>query len=353
MTHAGAPFRVALVGYGLAGRVFHAPLIASTTGMMLSTVVTSDPDRTGQVKADHPNARVVPEVDTMLAARDDHDLVVVAALNSVHASVTSAALNAGLPVVVDKPLAVTSDEAQALVDLARQKSLLLTVFQNRRYDSDQRTLRRLLNDGMLGEVLRYESRIERWRPALTAGKWRETTPASAGGGLLLDLGSHVVDQAVVLFGPVASVYGEVAARRGSADDDVFIALQHESGVRSHLWVSSMAAAPGPRLRVLGTKGAYVIDATDAQEAALRAGRTPNDARWGEESPQSWGRLVHDIEQQPVPSEPGAWDAFYPAVAAALRDGVPPPVDGQDAVDVLRILEAARSSAEEGRVITLA
>lgn len=345
--------RVGLVGYGLAGRVFHAPLIASTDELQLTAIVSSNPERVAQAEADHPGATVLPDVDSLLTGRDDYDLVVVASVNSAHVSVASAVLHAGLPVVVDKPLAVTSHDAQPLVDLARKNGLLLTVFQNRRYDSDQRTLRRLQESGELGAVLRYESRFERWRPKLTAGKWRETTPASEGGGLLLDLGSHVVDQAVALFGRVTHVYAEVDARRGSADDDVFVALRHASGVRSHLWVSSMAAAPGPRLRVLGSEGAFVIDALDGQEDALRAGRTPRDPGWGEEPQQRWGRLLRGDEQQLVPSERGAWDAFYPAVAAALRDGAPPPVDPRDAVDVLRILEAARTSAEQQQVITLA
>ena len=264
------------MGYGLAGRTFHAPLVASVDGMRLSTVVTSDPGRAAQVRADHPGARVVPDVDTLLAHADDHDIVVVATVNSAHVHVATAALEAGLPVVVDKPLANTSREAQALVDLAATKQLLLTVFQDRRLDSDQRTLRRLLAHGELGTVLRYESRFERWRPVLTAAKWRETTPASEGGGMLLDLGSHVVDQAIALFGAVNSVYAEVAARRGGADDDAFVALRHANGVLSHLWVSSISAAPGPRLRVLGTQGAYLVDGVDGQGGALRSGRTPRD-----------------------------------------------------------------------------
>jgi scyllo-inositol 2-dehydrogenase (NADP+) len=345
--------RVGLVGYGLAGRVFHAPLIGACHDLQLTTIVTSNPERIAQAREDAPDASVAPNVEALLAERDAHDLVVVASVTSAHVTVAAAALDAGLPVVVDKPLAVTSSEAQLLVKRARRDGLLLTVFQNRRHDSDQRTLRRLLDDGELGDVLRYESRFERWRPELTAGKWRETTSASEGGGSLLDLGSHVVDQAITLFGPVSHVYGEIDARRGAADDDAFLALQHVSGVRSHLWVGSLAAAPGPRLRVLGTKAAYVVDDLDGQEEALRAGRTPLDSGWGEEPVDRWGRLVRGDEQETAPSERGAWDAFYPAVAAALRDEVPPPVDPQDAVDVLRILEAARTSADEQRVITLA
>jgi scyllo-inositol 2-dehydrogenase (NADP+) len=347
------PLRVALVGYGNGGRLLHAPLIAATDDMRLTAIVTNNSERTAQAQADHPDAAVVPDVDALLSRRDDIDVVVVACVNSAHVPVASATLDAGLLVVVDKPIAVTSDAAQSLVDRAQQNGQMMTVFQNRRYDSDQRTLRRLLNSGELGTVLRYESRFERWRPTLTAGKWRETTLPSEGGGVLLDLGSHVVDQAVALFGPATSVYGEVDTRRGGADDDVFVALQHASGVRSQHWVSSMAAAPGPRLRVLGTTAAYVVDTVDGQEDALRAGRTPRDLGWGEEPPDRWGRLVRGEEQEPVPSERGGWDAFYPAVAAAVRGDGSPPVDPQDAVDVLRILEAARTSATERRVVTLA
>ena len=167
---------------------------------------------------------------------------------------------------------------------------------------------------------RYESRFERWRPRPRPGAWREETPPERGGGVLLDLGAHLVDQAVRLFGPVRDVYGEVAARRGgAADDDAFIALRHESGVESHLWASSVAAAPGPRLRVLGDGGAYVVDEVDGQEAALAAGERPRPGEpWGREPPQRWGRLVHGDASEPVPSEPGDWPRFYAELAAALR-----------------------------------
>ena len=193
---------------------------------------------------------------------------------------------------------------------------------------------------------RYESRFERWRPRPRPGAWREETPPERGGGVLLDLGAHLVDQALRLFGPVRDVYGEVAARRGgAADDDSFVALRHESGVESHLWASSVAAAPGPRLRVLGGEGAYVVDGVDGQEAALAAGERPRPGEpWGREPPQRWGRLVVGDASEPVPSEPGDWPRFYAELEAALRDGAPPPVDPADAVTVLELLERARRSA---------
>ncbi|HEX4580008.1 MAG TPA: Gfo/Idh/MocA family oxidoreductase, partial [Candidatus Dormibacteraeota bacterium] len=187
----------------------------------------------------------------------------------------------------------------------------------------------------------YESRFERWRPDADPSAWRERLPARDGGGVLLDLGVHLVDQALSLFGPVVAVAGEVEARRGGADDDVFIALQHHSGTRSHLWASAVTAAPGPRLRVLGSRGAYVVEPLDGQEAALRDGADPGKPDFGAEPRERWGRLVRGEESEPVPSRPGRWRDFYPAVVRALRAGEPPPVRGIDALAALEVLDAVR------------
>jgi len=254
-------------------------------------------------------------------------------------------------VVVDKPLALTSAEAAGLVDAASAARVPLTVFQNRRWDSDQLTLRRLVQDGVLGTVLRYESRFERWRPQPRADSWREALPAAAGGGLLLDLGSHLVDQALQLFGPALRVYAEIDSRRGVSDDDVFVAVEHVTGVRSHLWAGALAGAPGPRLRVLGSAGAFVVDPLDGQEDQLRAsGHLPVGGL--EVAPQSYGRLVRGDLVEPVASERGRWDLFYPAMAAAVAGLGPVPVDPADAVRTLELIEAARLSAAEHRVVAL-
>jgi scyllo-inositol 2-dehydrogenase (NADP+) len=230
-----AQLRGAVIGYGLAGSVFHAPLIASTPGLALSTVVTGNPERQAEVRRAHPDSEVVSDAAEVFERSSEHDFVVVAAPNDAHVDLTRRALDAGLPVVVDKPLAPTAPEARALVERAEELGILLTVFMNRRWDSDQLTLRRLLDEGKLGEVLRYESRLERWRPALSEAKpWRESSSPEAGGGVLLDLGSHLVDQAIELFGAVVRVYAEIESRRGGSDDDVFLALEHRSGARSHL-----------------------------------------------------------------------------------------------------------------------
>jgi scyllo-inositol 2-dehydrogenase (NADP+) len=333
---------VALLGYGLAGSVFHAPFIATTPGLRLSVVVTGNDERREQALREHPGVEVVATADEVWARAADLDLVAIATPNDTHLPLGLAALDAGLPVVVDKPLALNADEGQALVDAAAERRLMLTAFQNRRWDGDFLTLRKLLDGNVLGRVHRFESRFERWRPDVGDG-WRERVPPEQGGGLLLDLGSHLVDQAVQLFGPVRGLYAEVDMRRPGAvsDDDVFLALEHEAGVHSHLWASTLTAERGPRFRVLGGEAAFVKHGLDVQEEALRNGRSPTDADWGEEPRERWGRLVTGDAQREVPTERGSYGSFYAGVAKSLADGAPPPVDPRDAVAVLELLDEAR------------
>jgi predicted dehydrogenase len=341
----GMPVRVALLGYGLAGSVFHAPFIATTDGLELAVVVTGNDERKAQAESEHPGTTVLPTSDEVWERADELDLVVVATPNRTHVSLASAALEAGLPVVLDKPFARTANEGRALVDAARERGLMVTVFQNRRWDGDFLTLRGLLEQGRLGRVHRLESRFERWRPQ-PGGGWRERAGAEEGGGLLLDLGSHLVDQALQLFGPVREVYAEVDLRREGAqvDDDDFLALEHESGVRSHLWMSALSAERAPRFRALGDRAAFIKHGLDIQEEALRTGRSPADAGWGEEPRERWGWLVVNGEVQEVPTVPGSYGAFYTGVARSLRESVPPPVDPRDSVAVLEVLDAAREQA---------
>jgi scyllo-inositol 2-dehydrogenase (NADP+) len=336
--------RVGLIGYGLAGSVFHAPLIAATPGLRLSTVVTSQADRAAQAQRAHPGAEVLATAGMLWDRAASLDLVVVASPNRTHVSLARAALGAGLPVVVDKPLAATASAARDLVDEATRRSLMLTVFQNRRWDSDYLTVQRLLDAGELGDVLRFESRFERWRPTPKPG-WREHGAREEAGGLLYDLGSHLIDQAIQLFGPVGSVYAEVVRRREGVqvDDDTFVALTHDSGVRSHLWMNAMAARPAPRFRVLGTRAAYTKHGLDVQEEALRAGARPELADWGREPRECWGELGAGDEARTVPTEAGAWPRFYAGVVASLREGAPPPVDARDSIAVLEVIEAGLGS----------
>lgn len=341
-----AEFRAGLIGFGLAGSVFHAPLIASTPGIGLSAIVTSDPERAARARREHPGAVVEESADAVLGHPEDHDVVVVATRNDSHVALANAAIDAGLPVVVDKPLAPTAAEARELVEHAESRGAGLTVFHNRRWDSDQLTLRRLIAEGRLGEVHRYESRFERWRPELRDTAWRDTTPPGEGGGVLLDIGTHLVDQALALFGPVSEAHGDVQHRRGGpADDDAYLTLEHDSGVHSHLWASLVATAPGPRLRVLGSEAAFVVEALDGQEEALAAGLRPAPEReWGAEPKERWGRLVRGEDSEPVRPENGDWPAFYRGVVQALRGEGPMPVDPRDAVEVLEILDRVRREA---------
>ncbi len=247
----------------------------------MATIVTANPRRAEQAAASYPGARVEASADTVWEDAGRHDFVVVATPNDSHAPLALRAIEAGLPVVVDKPLAPSSDAARAVVERAAAAGVLLTVFHNRRWDSDFLTLRGLLAEGELGEVFRFESRFERWRPEPPGEAWRESSTRAEGGGVLLDLGTHLVDQALTLFGPAATVHGEVEHRRGGpADDDVFLSLEHVSGVRSHIWASSVAAAKGPRMRVLGSAGAFVVDDLDGQEDALKAGMRPGSGAVG-------------------------------------------------------------------------
>ena len=312
------PVRVGLVGYGLAGRVFHAPLIRAVDGLELAAVMTS---REG------PDAPVVSELDALI---DAAELVVVAAPHREHARIAGAALDAGRHVIVDKPLAVTAGEAAVL---AARGDGRLTVFHNRRWDGDFLTVRARLPE--LGTVVRFESRYERFRPVIEADRWREDPDPAVGGGVLMDYGVHLVDQALVAFGPVEGVYGEARRMRPGArvDDDAFVALRHAGGVVSHLWLSTVAPAPGPRFRVTGLADGFEISGMDPQQAQIEAGVPPGGAGYGID-PARGGDLLA-----------GDWAAFYRGVVAWVREGAPPPVDPADAVAGLRVLEAARAAAE--------
>ena len=275
---------------------------------------------------------MVPDVATALATGPD--LVVVASPPATHVPVATAALEAGCAVVLDKPMCPDPSQGRALVERAEALGRPLTVFHNRRWDSELLTLQRLLAEGALGEVWRFESRLERWKtvetkPWKAAATWRE------GGGVLFDLGSHLIDQALVLFGPVDEVHAERSAHRGGADDDAFVSLHHSSGVRSHLTMSTTAALTGDRMRVLGSRAAFVKAAPDVQEAQLAAGLAPSAPGYGAEPPALLGVGADTLD---VACEPGSYPRFYDLLATALREGGPLPVDPRDALAVVEIVE---------------
>ena len=323
-------------------------------GLSLASIVTSNPERVEQARSAHPDARILPSADALFEAADEHDLVVVAAPNREHVPLGLAAAEAGLHLVVDKPLAASVADAERLAAAARERGVVASVFHNRRWDGDFLTLRRLLSDGSLGELLRFESRFERWRPQVDTGKWREGGGPEDAGGVLFDLGPHLIDQALDLLGPVRSVYGEVRSVRPGArvDDDFFLALEHDSGARSHLWATMVAAQFGPRMRALGSEAAYVKSGVDVQEERLRAGMTLSDPGFGEEPPEAWGRVGTEDESEPVETEPGRYVEFYERIERAIRDGAEPPVPLSAGIGSLRVIEAARRSADERTVVRL-
>ena len=333
--------RIGLVGYGSAGRTFHAPLIAAA-GLELAVVATGDPERADQVRADAPGARVVPDLEALLAG-GGIDLVVLASPSGVHVEQVKQVVESGVPLVVDKPLGVDASSALEAVDAAAQAGVPLTVFQNRRYDPEFHTLSQVVRDGSVGDVIRAELRWERWRP-VPKDRWRENASAKEGGGVLLDLFSHLVDQAVLLFGPVETVYAELAAHTTRSEDTAFLSCGHRSGVVSHLGSTSLAAAPGPSVRLLGSQAAFVVGALGMEETAFTEFLPSDDAHIG------W--LVRGAEREPVAARPGDQADFYRDVARALTSDDPQaamPVDPRDAVHVLAVIDAARTSATARRV----
>ncbi|MCU1536242.1 MAG: oxidoreductase domain protein [Humibacillus sp.] len=340
--------RVGLVGYGSAGRGIHAPLIARA-GLELAVVATGNPERAAQVSEDHPSAVVVPNLEALLAGADGDgpgrvDLVVLASPSGVHRDQAEQVIEAGVPLVVDKPLATDASSALAVVDLAAHHGVPLTVFNNRRFDPELAALLAVRDGDLVGDIWRADYRWDRWRP-VPKERWREQVGPEEGGGLLLDLHSHLIDQAVLLHGEVESVYAELDARTTVAEDDTFVACRHVSGVVTHVMASSVNGAPGPRARVSGSTGAYVIGRQFDDVSSFTEFESAGDAV---------GWVVRGDEREPGPVVTGCDQAdFYRGVAAALTGGDPQaamPVDPRDAVHVLAVIDAARTSARDRRVV---
>jgi scyllo-inositol 2-dehydrogenase (NADP+) len=282
----------------------------------------------------------------MFALSDGLDLVILGTPPLTHFDLASTAMTRGLHVVVDKPFVPTSVQGESLIAQAREAGVQLTVFQNRRWDADFLTLQKLLGEGALGEVRTFESRFEWWRPE-GFGNWRDTASLAEGGGILHDLGAHLIDQAIQLFGPVEETYGETAnhsAYPDAADTEAFVSLLHESGVRSRLWMNGMAAQVGPRFHVLGSDAGYTKWGLDHQEPDLAAGMSPLDPSYGVEPQESWGALGVDGTTVRVPAETGAYPRFYTVLAAALRGEGALPVNPAQSLEVLRLIEKIHAFA---------
>jgi predicted dehydrogenase len=329
--------RVGLAGFGLAGRFFHAPLLKGC-GLELVAVLTTNPDRVAHVNADYPNAAVVADMKELLA--HELDLVIIASVNSVHVEQAIAALQAGVPTVVDKPMGRNLTETLEILKVSDETGVPVTAFYNRLYDSDSLTIKRVIQDNEIGQIFRIDSRFERYRPNLAAQSWREQSSAEEGGGLLLDLQSHLVSTALDWFGPAELISASVRSIRGASDDDVVLVLKHDNGVDSYLSASAIAGAPGPRIRMLGSNGALVIGELDPQEALLRAGKVPHDGKW-DVSTKSEARIIRGEVVSDLKVEDGNYARFYELVAGAIAGKNEWPVSKAEISAVATIIDRAR------------
>ncbi len=347
------PTEVGLIGYGLGGATFHAPFISATPGLRLAAVMTSDSARRSGVEDRYPDAKVVAGIDVLLALSPRLELIAISSPNASHYPLARAALEAGRNVVVDKPFAVTSAQARELGAIAKANGVLAMPFQNRRWDGDFLTVRKLIAEEKLGQIFRFESRFDRWRGEPKPG-WMREDWADRAENIVHDIATHLIDQALVLFGVVTHVYAELTPRRAGvvSFDDAFLALTHANGVSSHLYMSASAGQAGPRMSVFAAKGAYLKYGLDVQEDALRAGMRPTDASYGEEVRERWGTLVGPQLNEVVPTVVGAYPRFYAGVARAIREGAAPPVAVAEVVAGLEIIEASFVSHASKRVVVL-
>ena len=348
-----APIRVGLVGYGFAGQTFHAPVLSAVSGLVLAAIASSQPQK---VQAEWPSVSVEPDA-AALCARSDIDLVVVATPNAQHYPIAKVALEAGKHVVVDKPFTLDAAQARDLAELATRRSRLLSVYQNRRFDADYLTLRGVLASGQIGRPVYFESHFDRFRPVVRE-RWREQ--AVPGAGLWVDLGAHLLDQAVQLFGrPDTLLLDTAALRDGAQVEDHFHALlRYETGpnapLRVVLHATTLAAHAAPRYILHGTRGSYVKQGVDPQEDALRAGGRPGGGDWGVDPVPGELKVVaieNWVRDSTVPNRRGNYVDYYAAVRDAILGIGPNPVPPEEAVALMELLDLGAQSAREGRALT--
>jgi scyllo-inositol 2-dehydrogenase (NADP+) len=339
--------RVGLAGFGLGGRAFHAPFITTTPGLRLTHVFQRRANDAAEI---YPDVRVVRDFVALLSPDAAVDLVVIATPNETHAPYAARALEAGKHVVVDKPFAVTTADCERLTTLARQRGLILSVYHNRRWDGDFRTVSAIIGRGWLGRIERFESRFDRYRPEVQLDRWRNQ--ALPGSGLTYDLAPHLVDQAFLLFGRPVALEARIATERPtSVTDDSFEITLHYERFEARLGAGMMAEPPGPRFRVHGTLGVYERHGVDPQEARLRAGARPDEPGWGEDAPDRWGAIRATIDGLAVAGTvrtlPGQYGGFYQNVRDAIQGRARLSVTPEDATETVRALELAFESSRRG------
>ena len=337
---------VGLIGFGLAGRAFHAPVIRAVPGLHLAAILQRSGDEAAEK---YPDVRIVRSLDELLAIKEIQ-LIVIATPNDTHFPIARQCLTAARDVVVDKPFATTLEEANSLVQLARASGRLVTVYQNRRYDGDFEAIRQLVAADTLGRIVRFETTYDRYRPQLKPDAWRETR--RPGSGILFDIAPHLIDHALVLFGLPEAVTADVRIERENAlaDDAFDITLHYPSSMRAVLRSSILAAALRPRFVVFGTEGSFVKQSFDPQESNLRYGKIPLNTPWGWEPEENWGILTvpsgDSFEQRRIPSANCDYRDYYANVRDALLGKATIAVTTEWALNVMRLLELACESSEK-------
>jgi predicted dehydrogenase len=335
--------KVGIAGYGLAGRSFHAPILAGTN-FEVTAVLTTNDVRKRHAKEDFPTVKIVSTIEEL--CDQDLDLIVIASGNQVHLSQALTAINAGIPTVVDKPMGINVAQTREILDAADSAGVAVTTYFNRKWDSDILTLKRVIRDGQIGRVIRMDSRFERFRPQLNSQSWRENNSPEDGGGLLLDLMPHLISTAIECFGPANLKSSSIRSVRGGADDDCVLVLAHETGVESILSASAVVGAPGPRLRVIGSEGAFVVNELDAQEALLRAGKAPKGGKWEEDtSSQAFIHRGDSVEE--FKTDPGNYASFYSLVHEAIVNKTAMPISPEEILAVAQIIDKAREINSHG------
>ncbi len=338
--------RAGLVGFGMAGRVFHAPLLSSVDGLELAAVVERNSSKAAER---YPGIVTYRSLEELLAD-SSIELVVVATPNSTHYQVARQVLEAGKNVVVDKPTSVTSAEIAQLIGVAATQGLHLIPFHNRRWDSDFLTIQKLLREDLIGRLVHFESTFDRWRPGLSTRVWKEDPDQ---GGILLDLGTHIADQALTLFGNPEAVGAEVRRERpGNGANDAFTLRLHYPGLTVTLGANCLSSLVRPRFHLRGTKGNYWKWGLDPQEEALNHITRISHPHWGEEPPAHWGTLSVDVEggmvTRPIAPIPGDYRLYYAGVRDAILGHAPAPVQAVAAWRVARLLEWAAESSRQHR-----
>lgn len=345
------PIKVGLASYGMSGKVFHAPLLVSNPHYQLTHVLER---RSEKAKQDFPNVTIVKDFEGLLQ-NDDLELIVINTPNALHYEMAHKVLEAGKHVVVEKPFTVTVQEAEALMRLAQQKNCVLTVFQNRRWDGDFMTVRKIVAEGLLGRLVEYEAHYDRFVNGVRPDTWKETS--GPGSGILYNLGSHMIDQAVVLFGRPKAITADIGAfRRGSEIDDYYdITLQFD-GIKAVLKSSYLVREPGPRYVLHGTTGSFVKYGIDPQEEALKERRLPVGDNWGKEMTSDWGKFNGEVNglhyTGTIATLPGDYPAFYHNLYEAIREGKSLAVKPEEAALVIELIELAMKSSNERRTLEL-